>query len=97
MLKPGKGPSPRRPVLKILGASLRRHWRLLVLGVAAILVANGLELLAPFYIGQAIDALAHAQEGRIPLLALGLVVAAGAAALGQLVRRLCFSGLGYRV
>jgi ATP-binding cassette, subfamily B, multidrug efflux pump len=96
-LEPGKGPSRRRPVIRILLESLRRHWRLLVLGVAAILVANGLELLAPFYIGQAIDAITRAQEGRIPLLALGVVVAAGAAALGQLVRRLCFSGLGYRV
>jgi ATP-binding cassette subfamily B protein len=84
-------------VLKILGASLRRHWRLLVLGVAAILLANGLELIAPFYIGQAIDAITRAQEGRIPLLALAVVVAAGAAALSQLVRRLSFSGLGYRV
>jgi ATP-binding cassette subfamily B protein len=84
-------------VSKILAASLRRHWRLLVLGAAAILLANGLELLAPFYIGQAVDAITRAQEGRIPLLAVAVVVAASAAALSQLVRRLCFSGLGYRV
>jgi ATP-binding cassette subfamily B protein len=84
-------------VRKILVASLQRHWRLLGVGVLAILVANGLELLAPFYIGQAVDAITRGQEGRIPLLALAVVVAAGAAALGQLVRRLCFSGLGYRV
>jgi len=96
-LEPGKRPSRRRPVIRILLESLMRHWRLLVLGVAAILLANGLELLAPFYIGQAIDAITRAQEGRIPVLALAVVVAAGAAALGQLVRRLCFSGLGYRV
>src|ERR1700682_2952194 len=96
-VEPGKGSSRRRPVMRILLASVGRHWRLLGLGVVAILLANGLELLAPFYIGQAIDAITRAQEGRIPLLALGVVVAAGAAALGQLVRRLCFSGLGYRV
>jgi len=84
-------------VLKILGASLRRHWRLLFLGAAAVLLANGLELLAPFYIGQAIDAITRGQEGRIPLLAVAVVIAASAAALSQLVRRLCFSGLGYRV
>ncbi|HXN05202.1 MAG TPA: ABC transporter ATP-binding protein [Candidatus Acidoferrum sp.] len=91
------GASRRRPVLKILGASLRRHWRLLFLGAAAVLLANGLELLAPFYIGQAIDAITRGQEGRIPLLAVAVVIAASAAALSQLVRRLCFSGLGYRV
>ena len=96
-MEPGKRPSRRRPVIRILLESLMRHWRLLVLGVAAILLANGLELLAPFYIGQAIDAITRAQEGRIPVLALAVVVAAGAAALGHLVRRLCFSGLGYRV
>ena len=84
-------------MLKILGASLRRHWRLLFLGAAAVLLANGLELLAPFYIGQAIDAITRGQEGRIPLLAVAVVIAASAAALSQLVRRLCFSGLGYRV
>ena len=83
--------------MTILLASLRRHWRLLGLGVVAILLANGLELLSPFYLGQAVDAITRGQEGRIPLLALAVVVAAGAAALSQLVRRLCFSGLGYRV
>jgi ATP-binding cassette subfamily B protein len=70
---------------------------LLSFGVIAILLANGLELLSPFYLGQAIDAITRGQAGRIPLLALAVVVAAGAAALSQLVRRLCFSGLGYRV
>src|SRR6266853_530035 len=97
MHEPGRGPSRRRPVMQILLTSLLRHWRLLAAGVVAILLANGLELLAPFYIGQAVDAITRAQEGRIPLLAVGVIVAAGAAALSQLVRRLCFSGLGYRV
>jgi ATP-binding cassette subfamily B protein len=84
-------------VIRILLASLRRHWRLLGFGVVAILLANGLELLSPYYLGVAVDAITRSQEGRIPLLALAVVVAAGAAALGQLVRRLCFSGLAYRV
>jgi len=97
MLESGKGPSRRRPLTRILLASLVRHWRLLTIGVVAILLANGLELLSPFYLGQAIDAITRGQEGRIPLLAVAVVVAAGAAALSQLVRRLCFSGLGYRV
>jgi ATP-binding cassette subfamily B protein len=83
--------------MKLLRASLRRHWRLLGIGLAAVVVANGLELLSPFYLGQAVDAITRGQEGRIPLIALAFVVAAGAAALTQLVRRLCFSGLGYRV
>jgi ATP-binding cassette subfamily B protein len=83
--------------MRILLASVLRHWRLLGIGVVAILLANGLELLSPFYLGQAIDAVTRGQEGRIPLLALAVVVAAGAAALTQLVRRLSFSGLGYRV
>ena len=96
-MEPGKGASRRRPVLRILFASILRHWRLLGIGVLAILLANGLELLSPYYLGQAIDAITRGQEGRIPLLAIAVVVAAGAAALGQLVRRLCFSGLGYRV
>src|SRR2546427_4520057 len=77
--------------------SLRRHWRLLTIGVLAILLANGLELLAPFYIGQAVDAITRAQAGRIPLLALAVIVAAGAAALSPVVWRICFSGLGYPV
>jgi ATP-binding cassette, subfamily B, multidrug efflux pump len=81
----------------MLRASLRRHFRLLSLGALAILLANGLELLSPFYLGQAVDAISRGQEGRIPLLALAVVVAAGAAALSQFVRRICFSGLGYRV
>ena len=84
-------------MLRILFASILRHWGLLGIGVLAILLANGLELLSPYYLGQAIDAITRGQEGRIPLLAIAVVVAAGAAALGQLVRRLCFSGLGYRV
>ena len=83
--------------MRILVASVGRHWRLLSIGLVAILLANGLELLSPFYLGQAVDAITRGQEGRIPLLALAVVVFAGAAALGQLVRRLCFSGLGYRV
>jgi ATP-binding cassette subfamily B multidrug efflux pump len=83
--------------VKLLRTGLRRHWRLLVVGVAAILLANGLELLSPFYLGQAVDAITRVQEARIPLLALAFVIAAGAAALGQLIRRLCFSGLGYKV
>ncbi|TMC67035.1 MAG: ABC transporter ATP-binding protein [Chloroflexota bacterium] len=82
---------------RILFASVGRHWRLLGIGLVAILLANGLELLSPFYLGQAVDAITRGQEGRIPLLALAVVVFATAAALGQLVRRLCFSGLGYRV
>src|ERR1700682_4766869 len=94
-VEPGKGSSRRRPVMRILLASVGRHWRLLGLGVVAILLANGLELLSPFYLGQAVDAITRGQEGRIPLLALAVVVAAGAAALSQLVRRLCLSGLGY--
>ena len=97
MLEAGKGASRRRPVMQILLTSLLRHWRLLAAGAVAILLANGLELLAPFYIGQAVDAITRAQEGRIPLLAVAVIVAAGAAALSQLVRRLCFSGLGFRV
>ena len=97
MLEAGKGASRRRPVMQILLTSLLRHWRLLAAGAVAILLANGLELLAPFYIGQAVDAITRAQEGRIPLLAVAVIVAAGAAALSQLVRRLSFSGLGYRV
>ncbi len=83
--------------MKLLRTSLRRHWLVLSLGVAAILLANGLELLSPFYLGQAVDAITRGQEGRIPLLALAVVVAAGGVALCQLARRLCFSGLGYRV
>lgn len=83
--------------MKILLASVLRHWRLLAIGIVAIVLANGLELLAPFYIGQAVDAITRSQEGRIPLLALAVIAAAGAATVGQLVRRLCFSGLGYRV
>jgi ATP-binding cassette, subfamily B, multidrug efflux pump len=83
--------------MKILRASLMRHWRLLGIGVVAILLANGLALLYPFYLGQAVDAITHVQEGRIPPLALAVVVAAGAAALSQFLRRLCFSALGYRV
>jgi ATP-binding cassette, subfamily B, multidrug efflux pump len=97
MLEPRQGRSRRRSVIRLLRASLLRHWRLLSVGVVAILLANGLELLAPFYIGQAVDAITRAQEGRIPLLALAVIVAAGAAALSQFVRRICFSGLGYRV
>jgi len=93
----GDEPRRRRPVIRLLRASLLRHWPLLTIGVVAILLANGLELLAPFYIGQAVDAITRAQEGGVPLLALAVIVAAGAAALSQFVRRICFSGLGYRV
>jgi len=62
--------------MKILRASLRRHWRLLSTGVIAILLANCLELLSPFYLGQAVDAITRGQKARIPLLALAVVVAA---------------------
>jgi len=97
MVEPRQGRFRRRSVIKLLRASLLRHWRLLSVGGVAILLANGLELLAPFYIGQAVDAITRGQEARIRLLALAVIVAAGAAALSQFVRRICFSGLGYRV
>ncbi|MDQ6884702.1 MAG: ABC transporter ATP-binding protein/permease [Candidatus Dormibacteraeota bacterium] len=83
--------------MKLLRTSLRRHWRLLALGVLTILLANGLALLYPYYLGQAVDAITRGQEGRIPMLALAVIIAAGAAALSQFFRRLSFSALGYRV
>ena len=86
-------------MLKSLGQRrmLGRHWRLLATALTAVVLANVLALLPPLFIGQAIDAITRAQSNRIPPLALAAALTAAAAGLGQFLRRLCFSALGYRI
>ncbi len=74
-----------------LRAALWRHRKLLVIGLAAILLANGFALLQPYLLGRGIDAVTQRQAGLLPWIVLAIL---GAAALDATSRFTQRSSLG---
>ncbi|HEY0491884.1 MAG TPA: ABC transporter ATP-binding protein [Candidatus Dormibacteraeota bacterium] len=71
-----------------LRAALLRHGPAWVVGLLAIMVANGFALLQPFLLGRGVDAVTRHQAGRLPLIFLLILGAAAGDALFRFTQRL---------
>lgn len=71
-----------------LRAALRRHRAAWLVGLVAILIANGFALLQPYLLGRGVDAVTRHQAGRLPLIFLEILGAAAADAAFRFTQRL---------
>jgi len=75
-----------------LKAALWRHRRALLAGLVGTLLANGFALLQPYLLGRGIDAITHNQLGRVPLVALAIILAAACDAASRSLQRYSIQG-----
>lgn len=71
-----------------LRAALLRHRAAWLVGLVAILIANGFALLQPYLLGRGVDAVTRHQAGRLPLIFLEILGAAAADAAFRFTQRL---------
>jgi ATP-binding cassette subfamily B protein len=78
---------------------VRKYRRLYVLGIAALVVTSGGQLLIPQFVGRAIDALSGGGggPGSIPRIMLLMLGVSAIIAAGRLVWRLCIHGSSRRI